>query len=356
MLKTSRRQSIREAAFAQIGGTPIVKVSLEIGGEWRTIHLKLEGHNPAGSIKDRTAAWLIRDLEDRRILTNSSVIVESTSGNLGVALAFLSLQLGYRFLAVIDPRTTPENRRKMQNFGAMVELVDQPDENGGYLLSRLRRIEEICQQSSRYVWTDQYSNPANPLSHYRSTGPEIYRQLGGRVDAVFVAVSTGGTLAGIARFFREVSPGTAIVAVDAHGSVIFGGPPSPRKLTGIGSSRRSTFIRREHYDAQISVIDRHAFAACRQLYAETGIRLGGSSGTVLYACVQYLAEHPERRNVVCICADGGDNYASTIFDNAWMNANGFDPAEAALGIGAAPRLILAPAHQWGSIVNLSCGA
>jgi N-(2-amino-2-carboxyethyl)-L-glutamate synthase len=333
-MRSALRNTIHNDPFAQIGATPVVKVQLRIGCTLMQVHLKIEAHNPAGSLKDRTAAGLIEDLESRGRLSKSSIIIESTSGNLGVSLAYLSQERGYRFLAVIDPKTTVENCRKMQSFGATLEMVDKPDPTGGYLLERLNRVREVCQQSSRYVWTDQYSNAANPLSHYRTTGPEILAQLKGWVGAVFVAVSTGGTLAGVARFFREVSPQTNIIAVDACGSVVFGGKPAPRKLTGIGSSRQSTFIKPEHYDASVAVADRDAFAVCRQMRAATGISLGGSSGAVLYACARYLTLHPEKENVVCLCPDSGDAYASTIYDDTWMRSNGFDPEETVFDIEA----------------------
>lgn len=331
---TAARGAIREDAFPLSGTTPMVKVVLGVDGLLRPVSLKLESHNPTGSLKDRTAACLIQDLENRGRLSSSSVIIESTSGNLGVALAFLAQRRGYRFLAVTDPKTTTENARRILEFGAALEVVEKPDKNGGYLLERLRVVRKLCDESLHYVWPDQYSNPANPLSHYLTTGPEILRQMNGHVDALFVAVSTGGTLAGVARYFRRASPKTKIVAVDACGSIVFGGRPAPRKLTGIGSSRMSAFIRPEHYDAVVSVADHHAFAVCRQMRTRTGISLGGSSGAVLYACAHYVADHSEQENVVCLCADSGEAYVSTIFHDGWLQANGFDPQENAIDIEA----------------------
>ncbi len=308
----------------QLGNTPMEPIYLVIGGIARKIHLKLESENPTGSVKDRTGYGLIQTLEAQGLLNKRSVVIESTSGNLGTALSFFCKLKGCRFVAVIDPKTTQENLAKMQVLGAQIEMVDQPDENGGYLLSRLQRVRELCQGSPTYVWTDQYSNPANPRIHYLSTGPEIYRQMHGEVDALFMAVSTGGTLAGIGRFFREVSPTTSIIGVDAHGSVVFGTPPAPRKLTGIGSSRPSSFITRDLYDLHMLVRDEEAFAFCRALWETTRLKVGGSSGAVLAACAKYLQDHPEVRNVVCLCADKGDNYANTIFNDGWIQKQGLD--------------------------------
>ena len=306
------------------GNTPMESIYLMFGGVPRKIHLKMESENPTGSVKDRTAYGLIQSLETQGRLHPGSVVIESTSGNLGVALSFLCKIKGYRFIAVIDPKTTQENTAKMQTLDAKIEMVEQPDENGGYLLSRLRRVRELCERNDNYVWTDQYSNPANPFIHYQNTGPEIYHQMHGKVDALFIAVSTGGTLAGISRFFREVSPSTSIVGVDAYGSIIFGTPPAPRKLTGIGSSRASSFITRDLYDMHLLVRDEEAFTFCRALWNTTGIKVGGSSGAVLSACARYLHDHSKLTNVVCLVADGGDTYANSIYNDEWIQKHGLD--------------------------------
>jgi len=306
----------------QLGNTPMVSVYLVIDGIARKIHLKLESANPTGSVKDRTGYGLIQALEKQDLLHKRSVVIESTSGNLGVALSFFCKLRGCQFIAVVDPKTTQENLAKMQALGAQIEMVNHPDENGGYLLSRLERVQALCRSSDTYVWTNQYANPANPHIHYLSTGPEIYRQMHGEVDALFMAVSTGGTLAGVGRFFREVSPTTSIIGVDAHGSVVFGTPPAPRKLTGIGSSRPSSFITNELYDLHMLAKDEEAFAFCRALWETTAIKVGGSSGAVLTACARYLQAHPEVKNVVCVCADSGDNYENSIFNDDWIQKQG----------------------------------
>lgn len=306
------------AHLCQIGNTPIKEVYFVIDGRPRKVHLKLEGTNPGGSIKVRTAYALVSDLERHGLLQKGSVILESTSGNLGVALSMIARARGYGFLAIVDPKATEENVARIRSFGAEVHMVDQVDEAGGYLLARLACVRQYCEQSSQYVWTNQYTNPANPAIHYRETGPEIYRQMKGHIDAIFVAVSTGGTLAGIGRYLRAVSPRTQIIGVDAHGSVIFGSPPAPRKLTGIGSSRLSDFITGDAYDSYLLVRDEEAFAFCHALHESTGIKVGGSSGAVLAACARYLAEHPDVNETVCVCPDTGDNYSSSIYNAQWL--------------------------------------
>lgn len=307
-----------------IGDTPLQAITLTIQGATRTVHLKLEGLNPTQSMKDRTAYALIQALEDQGKLCKMSTIVESTSGNLGVAMARLCQLKGYKFLAVVDPKTTAENLAKLQTFGAQVHVVTHPDKNGGYLLSRLTYIQHLTEDHPDYIWTNQYDNPANPSIHYKSTGPEIYEQMQRQVDAVFVPASTGGTLAGIGKFFREVLPSTRIIGVDAFGSVIFGTPPALRRLTGIGSSRSSTFLRPELYDEYILIKDEEAFAFCRLLLSSSNIAVGGSSGAVLAACARYLSQHQDVKHVVCVCADHGQNYASSIFNDAWLKDQGLE--------------------------------
>ncbi|HEY1353606.1 MAG TPA: pyridoxal-phosphate dependent enzyme [Ktedonobacteraceae bacterium] len=326
------------------GNTPVEKVPLLINGVQRTIHLKLEGTNPTGSAKDRTAKGLMQALEAQGGMDQKSVIVESTSGNLGVALSFLCRAREYQFVAVVDPKTTCENIEKMRALGAEINLVEEPDQSGGYLLSRLERVHTLCQSTPSSVWPNQYENMANPTIHYTDTGPEIYRQMNGEVDAIFIAVSTGGTLAGISRFFREVSAKTRIIGVDAQGSSVFGTPPGPRLLTGIGSSRRSSFLTRADYEEYILINDGQAFAFCRALSRATNIHVGGSSGAVLAACAHYLQVHPEAEHVVCLCADGGTNYSSSIYDDRWMLRHGFP-----LSAGTPEFFQIlerAPTHSW----------
>jgi N-(2-amino-2-carboxyethyl)-L-glutamate synthase len=337
----------------RIGDSPLVPVTFTLGGAARRVHLKMEGNNPAGSVKDRTARALIEDVERRGVLRGDSIIVESSSGNLGVALSFICRARGYRFLAIVDPKTTRENVERMRALGAEVDVVDTPDPSGGYLLTRLERVRSLCVSSARYVWTDQYSNPANVLAHYGSTAPEILRQMNGRVGAVFVAVSTGGTLAGVGKFFHEKSPATRVIGVDARGSVVFEDKAGPRKLTGIGSARKSSFLTQKLYDGYVLVSDAEAFALCRMLFAETGLQVGGSSGAVLAACGRWLDEHRDATDVVCLCADRGENYASTIFDDAWLAAQGFDPKLPGATVVTSIRLAPPPADAVAAPVEMA---
>lgn len=260
-------------------------------------------------------------------------IVESTSGNLGVALAGIAKERGYRFTAVVDPRTSPRLLEQMAELDADLVMVTEPDGAGGYLRSRLRRVQELANGRDR-VWPNQYANPANPRAHEQGTAVEIAEQVGDRMDAVFVAVSTGGTLAGIGRYMRANHPSCQVIGVDVPGSMVFGGPPGPRLLTGIGSSVRSKFLQSWMYDEHVVVDTAAAVATCRRLAAQTGIEVGGSAGAVLAACLNHLDAHPEIRHPVCVCPDGGANYRQTIFDDNWLRANGHSAALTPWPMGA----------------------
>lgn len=309
----------------EVGNTPTREININVGGRDVAVGLKLEGENPFGSIKDRVAVFLLDDLERRGLLKPGGIVVESTSGNLGVGLAHTCPMKKVTFVAVIDPKTTEENTEKLVRAGAEIELVREEDETGGYLLTRLRRVKELCRRYPGAAWPNQYGNPANPRAHFLTTGPELFWQMRGRVDAVFVPVSTCGTLDGVSRYFRNASPATRIVAVDAVGSVAITGTPGPRKLTGIGSSKRSEFLREESYDDVVFVDDAEAFAYCHALVNATAIKVGGSSGAALAACVKYLGRpNVNFRRVACLCPDRGDNYDSTIYNRRWLLANGFN--------------------------------
>jgi N-(2-amino-2-carboxyethyl)-L-glutamate synthase len=314
--------------------TPLVPVAAVHGARVATIHLKLEAHNRFGSAKARTAAALIDALEEQGRLRPGTRIVESTSGNLGVALAGIARERGYRFTAVVDPRASLAVLANLAGMGADIEMVTESDGSGGYLHSRLRRVRELVDSHTDWVWTNQYGNPANPRAHERGTAPEIAAQAGGTMDAVFVAVSTGGTLAGVGRYLRAHHPTCRVVGVDIPGSAVFGTPVGARKLTGIGSSMRSQFLQPWMYDAHVEVEPGEALAACRRLAAQTGIEMGGSAGAVLAACLRYVRADPDIRRPVCICPDGGDNYRETIYDDAWLCANGLDAALAPWPDGA----------------------
>jgi N-(2-amino-2-carboxyethyl)-L-glutamate synthase len=303
--------------------SPLVAIDILVHGRPRPVLLKLEGRSPGGSIKGRTARSLVDALDAAGHLRAGCTLVESTSGNLGVGLAAEAAARGYRFHAVVDPKVPQLALTRMRRLGATVEIVTEADENGAYLTARLARVRELVASFDPPVWTDQYESLANPSAHETGTGPELLAQAGD-IDVVFAAVSTGGTVAGLARFFRVASPRTRVVAVDIRGSAVLGGVAGPRVLTGIGSTQPSRFLSSDlMFDVAI-VDEADAVRACRILERRTGLRVGGSSGAVVAAAVRDLATNPGMLRAVCICPDGGENYVDTIYDDAWLARHGFE--------------------------------
>lgn len=308
------------SALARIGGTPVARVHAAAAGRQASVLLKLEEANPTGSVKDRTAAGLVADLARTAPLGPGTTVVESTSGNLGLAMADVLGRLGCRFIAVIDPKTPHLTREALRRAGAEVVLVDEPDSTGGYLLSRLRRVRELLAANPDYRWPDQYANPANPKIHEETTGPEILAAAGADLSAVYAPVSTGGTLAGVATYLRRRAE-VRIVAIDAQASLVTGERAGPRLITGIGASRRSSFLRPELYDRSIAVPDAEAFAMCRLLRADTGLLVGGSSGCALAGWWRDFVDHRPAGLSVCLCPDGGQAYLDTIYADEWLADN-----------------------------------
>jgi cysteine synthase len=323
------------AKWEGIAETPVSPVTVTYRGRAHRLLLKRESCNLTGSVKDRTAAGLVRAMDAAQPLRPGTVVVESTSGNLGIALAAVLRERGCRFIAVIDPKTPQPTRSQLTRLGAEVRIVTEPDGNGGYLMSRLKTVRELCRANPGYRWTDQYRNPANPLVHEQTTGPEIIRQGGRELDAVYAAVSTGGTLAGISAAIRPLRRPIALIAVDAvhslatpRGQARFAAPqaagpqaamgPGARLIPGIGASVPSAFLRPGAFDRAVAVDDAWAIAVGQIFHADTGISVGGSSASVLSACLSDLGGPRPPRRPLCLAADDGGKYANTIYDDGWL--------------------------------------
>jgi cysteine synthase A len=281
------------------------------------IYLKIEGLNPAGSIKMKTAVSMVESAEREGILLPGGRLIESSSGSLGVALAMVAAARGYRFLCVTDPNTSPQSVDIMRALRADVVEVDWPDASGGYLGSRIAYIEHCIAKDPDIVWLNQYANPANSAVHARRTAAAIVAEFR-HVDYLFVGTGTSGTLMGCVSHFREVSPDTRIVAVDAVGSVSFGSPAGPRFIPGIGASRRPELLSPHLVDETLLVSEADTVRACRWLARRYGLFAGGSTGSVVSAIQSRVPQLPDGACVVGISPDFGDRYAWTIYDDAWV--------------------------------------
>ncbi|GAA2893303.1 2,3-diaminopropionate biosynthesis protein SbnA [Pseudonocardia halophobica] len=283
------------------------------------LHLKCEGFNFAGSIKLKAATEMVEAAERRGVIHPWSVLVESSSGNLGVALSLLAASKGLRFVCVTDSRCNLATRRMMEALGAEVHVMTDPDPEEGLLGARLRHVRELLASDEKYVWLNQYGNTDNWRAHYRRTAPEIHREFPD-LDVLFVGAGTTGTLMGCARWFREYAPEVRIVAVDAAGSVTFGDAPGRRMIPGLGSSVPSQFLERSLVDDVVRVEEADTVRMCHRL-ARRGFLFGGSTGTVVSGATRWLAEHGTPGTVsVALAPDLGERYLDTVYQSNWVEA------------------------------------
>ena len=282
------------------------------------VFLKLEGFNVTGSIKIKTAIGLIEDLEQRGIAKpHETVIVESSSGNLGLALSLVCAIKGYKFICVTDPNANRTTIRGMELYGAKVIVVEDRDPAGGYLGSRLKKIDQILQSDPNAVWLNQYANIANKNVHAEQTANEIAREFD-KVDWVFVGTGTTGTLAGISERLRQEFPRIKVVAVEPAGSVTFGGAPGKRNIPGIGTSVRPKLADLAKPDRIVVVNEEKTVEACLSFVRDYHLLVGGSTGTVLAAVQQLAPEFSRGDIIVAISADLGEKYLDTIYDPTWV--------------------------------------
>lgn len=285
------------------------------------LYVKLETANPSGSAKDRAAYWILREAVLRGEVTRDTTVVESSSGNFATALALFCRQLGVRFVPVLDPNVNAPVERRLRELCNRVEKVDQPDDAGGYLLTRLRRVEGLIEEIGDAYWPNQYANPDGAQAHYELTGRELLDALG-RVDYVFVGVGTGATIAGLSRRVTQPPNSGAVIAVDVEGSAIFGGRPHRRRIPGIGSSIRPPLVRQAVIADVVTVSEYDEVTGCYDLLREHSVFAGGSTGCVFTAIKRYFADYRGPRQVVAfLCADSGEPYRDTIYDPDWVAAN-----------------------------------
>ncbi|MDF2978612.1 MAG: cysK3 [Actinomycetospora sp.] len=291
------------------------------GATGHALFLKCEGFNFAGSIKLKAAIGMVEAAERDGLLNQWSILVESSSGNLGVALAMVAASKGYRFLCVTDPRCNATTRRLIQTLGSGVHTVTEPHPTSGFLGARLDHIRRLCASSARYVWLDQYANPNNWKAHHRTTAPAIARQFPD-LDVVFIGAGTTGTLMGCARWFRRWNRSVTIVAVDAAGSVSFGGPPGRRLVPGLGMSVHPPQLDASMIDDVVRVEEEDTVRACHRL-AQRGFLFGGSTGTVVSGATRWLDRHGGGADLtaVAIAPDLGERYLDTVYSPSWLVEN-----------------------------------
>ncbi|WP_406301634.1 2,3-diaminopropionate biosynthesis protein SbnA [Streptomyces sp. NBC_00885] len=318
-----RTRQIRQGLM----GTPLIPLE----DEQCDIVAKLEFCNPTGSSKDRSALWILEQAIGRGEIVHDTTVVESSSGNFALALAFYCRMLGISFVPVIDPNCNEATEAQLRLLCERVEKVSIRDGTGSYLKNRLSRVQELLVELDSAYWPNQYANPDARDAHYRFTAGELIAQAG-PLDYLFVGVGTGGTIAGLSHRIKETYPGCVVVAVDTEGSVIFGGPPKKRRIPGIGSSIVPPLCDQALIDEVEIVSEVRAVDACGALAAKYGLYAGGSTGSTYAAVQDYFARHrpgAHRPRVAFIAADRGHAYAQTVYDPTWfqqLRAEAVEPA------------------------------
>jgi cysteine synthase A len=290
-----------------IGRTPVVKLEHVVDADMAEVWVKLEGMNPAGSIKDRTALGMIRDAESRGLLTRGGTIVEPTSGNTGIGLAQVASARGYRLILCLPASMSEERRRTLEAFGAELVLTD-PERR---MLAAIEEAEHIRDRLGAWM-PNQFTNPANPRIHYETTAPELWAAMNGTIDAFVYGSGTGGTISGVGRFIKERTPETRVIAVEpARSPVLSGGERGQHQFQGMGPGFVPENFDRSVVDDVMRAWEEDAFPLARRLAREEGLFVGMSSGAITWAALEVARELGPGKRVAMIAPDSGSRYLTT---------------------------------------------
>jgi cystathionine beta-synthase len=309
-----------DSILRSIGWTPLVKLRRIAEGLQPQVLVKVESGNPGGSVKDRVALAMIAQAEQEGWLRPGGTIIEATAGNTGVGLAMVAAVKGYRCIFVLPDKMSNEKIALLKGYGAEVVITptnvppDSPESYNGVAQRLAREIPG--------AWhPNQFTNLANPEIHYRSTGPEIWKQTEGRITAFVAGVGTGGTISGVGRYLKEQNPDIKIIGADPEGSVLSGGTPKSWKVEGIGEDFVPKTFNSQLVDEWIRVGDVEAFHTAREMARKEGLLMGGSSGTSVAAALRYARRLGPDHVIVALGADTGRNYLSKFFDDRWLSDN-----------------------------------
>lgn len=327
-----------ENILEPIGNTPLVKLNSVVKGIDPTVFVKLEYLNPGGSIKDRMALQIINDAEKSGKLQRGYTIIEATgSGNTGIGLAMIAAVRGYHTIFTMPDKNSQEKINILKAYGAEVIIcptnVQAHDPRSYYKVA-----ERMAREIPNSFLASQYSNPSNPRTHYLSTGPEIWEQTDGEIDYFIAGMGTGGTISGVSKYLKEKNDGVQVIGIDPIGSLYYeyfktntlNSKPKTYKIEGIGEDFVPETIDFSHIDDIMQVTDKEAYVMARRLASEEGILVGSSSGAAVVGALKYIKENniPKGKNIVILLPDSGRSYLSKIFNDEWMEEQGFiEPKE-----------------------------
>jgi cystathionine beta-synthase len=310
-----------ESILDLVGNTPLVRLSKVTEGLRPLILAKLEQLNPGGSVKDRIGLSMLEDAERRGLLRPGGTVVEPTSGNTGHGLAMAAAIKGYKMIFVMPDKMSSEKISLLRAYGAEVVIcptnVERESAQSYYSVA-----DRITREVPGAFQPNQYFNPRNPEAHYRTTGPEIWRQTDGRITTFVAGVGTGGTITGVGRYLKEQNPAVRVIGADPEGS-IYSGEIAPYKVEGVGEDFWPGTFDRDVVDEFIQVTDRECFVAARKLARQEGILVGGSAGLALHAAIQVAVDSKPDDVIVVLLPDTGRNYLSKFFSDEWMRQNGY---------------------------------
>jgi N-(2-amino-2-carboxyethyl)-L-glutamate synthase len=316
-----RRARIASSIIDLVGTTPLVHLSRFSAAVGQRVYAKLEYLNPGGSIKDRPAKRIIQAGIDSGRINSDTVVIESSSGNLGIALAQFCRYLGLRFVCVVDPNACEAKVSKIRTLGGEIRRVDQPDPTTHeFLPARIALVQRLIRAEPNSFWPNQYANLDNAGSHHE-TVQEILSALDGALDYLFVATSSCGTLRGCADYLREHDHTTKIIAVDAKGSHIFGAASGLKRIPGFGAGLRPALFDECAAHEAVKISDTASIHGCHRMLDEEALFIGGSSGAIVSAIEQMSSRIPAGASCVAVFPDSGDHYLDTIYNDDWVNRN-----------------------------------
>jgi cystathionine beta-synthase len=314
--------AIYDNILSAIGRTPLVKLNRIAEGIDSALYVKVEFMNPGGSVKDRIGIAMIEAAEREGLLKPGGTIIEATAGNTGVGLALAAAIKGYKSIFVMPDKMSEDKISLLKAYGAEVVITptsvpaDSPESYNGV-------ADRLAREIPGAYRPNQFANPQNPQAHYLTTGPEIWKDSGGKVEVFVAGMGTGGTISGTGRYLKEKNPNIIVVGADPEGSILSGDSPKQYKVEGIGEDFIPRTFNRQVVDEMVRVSDRESFNTARRLAREEGLLAGGSAGTAVAAALKYAQRLSKPAFIVALLPDTGRNYLTKIYSDSWMRENGY---------------------------------